>query len=142
MKKVLLFGTALAFAFVVSCTKEVEQEAVATDVVNVEGENVADAQQDLNQDVIDAQEAVNAAQIELDEATAKGDQVLTTAAQTKLDELQASLEMIQKNAGEAIRATDGRMEGADKQLENTEDAAKARLDNVENAADNIKDKVK
>ncbi|WP_226065698.1 hypothetical protein [Kaistella polysaccharea] len=132
-------GAALLFA--VSCSKEVKEEAVATDVVNVEGENVADAQMDLNDDVINAQEAVNAAQRELDDATAKGDQVLTDAAQTKLNELQAKLDMIKKNAGEAIRATDGRSDGSDTRLDNIEDAAGAKLDNVKDAADNVKDKV-
>lgn len=141
MKKTLLLTAALSLMFAVSCTKEVEQEAVATDVVNVQGENVADAQEGLNADVISAQEAVNEAQKELDEATAKGDQVLTTAAQNKLNELQATLDRIKKNAGEAIRDVDGRMEGSDKVLDNTEDAAKARLENVEDAAENLKDKV-
>ena len=142
MKKLLLLATVTSLTLVLSCDKKMETEAVATDVVNVEGENVADAQTDLNQDVIDAQESVNAAQRELDEATAKGDQVLTDAAQKKLNDLQAKLDMIKQNAGEAIRATDGRVDGAGKRLDNIEEAAGASLENVEDAADNIKDKVK
>ncbi len=141
MKKLFVSALGAALLFAVSCSKEVKEEAVATDVVNVEGENVADAQMDLNDDVINAQEAVNAAQRELDDATAKGDQVLTDAAQTKLNELQAKLDMIKKNAGEAIRATDGRSDGSDTRLDNIEDAAGAKLDNVKDAADNVKDKV-
>lgn len=142
MKKSLLFAASLSLFLAFSCDKKVEQEAVATDVVNVEGENVADAQQDLNESVIDAQNAVNSAQRELDDAKMKGDQVLTGAAQKKLDELQANLEMIQKNAGQAIQTVDGRKDGAEKVLDNTTDAAGARLENVENAAENVENKIK
>lgn len=141
MKNVMMIAAVAGLTLFTACNKDAKTEAVATDVQNVTGENVADAQKDLNESVVEAQEAVNAAQKELDDATAKGDQVLMGAAQTKLNELQATLDMVKKNAGESIRATNGQMDGADKQLDNTTDAAESKLDNVEDQADKLKNKV-
>ncbi|SFH82928.1 DUF1090 family protein [Halpernia frigidisoli] len=142
MKKVWLIAAAAGFTFLTSCNKDAKMETVPTDVATVTGENVADAQKDLNENVADAQDAVNQAQKELDEAKAKGDQVLLGAAQTKLDELQAKLDAVKKSAGETIRATNGDMKGANKQLDNTNDAAKEQLKEVEKTAGKVEDKVK
>ncbi len=142
MKKFWLVAGLAGFTALTSCNNDAKKETVETDVTTVTGENVAEAQEDLNENVMDAQNAVNEAQKELDEAKAKGDQVLMVAAQKKLDDLQMQLDAVKKNAGEAIRQTNANMDGADKHLDNTGDAAANKLENVENTADKVKDKVK
>ncbi|WP_018674455.1 hypothetical protein [Riemerella columbina] len=141
MKKLFLTLGVLGL-LAVSCDKKTEKEAVATDVITVEGENVADAQKDLNQEVIDAQNALNDAQKELDKAKQDGNTTLVDVAQKKVDELQARLESIQANAGEKIRDVNGAADNADKVLNNTVKAAEAQTDNIEEAAKDIKKAVK
>lgn len=141
MKKLFLtLGVVATFA--VSCDKNAEKKAVTTDVTTVEGENVADAQQDLNQEVIDAQNALNDAQKELDKAKQDGNQTLVDVAQKKVDELQSKLENIQSSAGEKIRGVNGAAENADKVLDNTVKSAEAQTDNIKEAAKEIKKAVK
>lgn len=84
MKKVLLpLVAVVAFTFTSCEKKNNEATPVATDVENVQGENVADAQEDVNAEVADAQKALNDAQQALEEAKAKGDEAAAKVAERK-----------------------------------------------------------
>lgn len=141
MKKVTFTLAIAALAFTASCNNNSKPEVVTTDVETVKGENVADAQDDLNENAEDAQEEINKAQKELDEAKAKGDQVLVDAAQKKLDDLKMQVKNIQANAGKEIRSTDGDMKGANKVLNGKTEAAEQQLEKVEETAKEVKKKV-
>ena len=142
MKKVLLSLAVVGFFAFTSCKNETATVAVETDVENVEGENVADAQKELNEEVKEAQDALNEANLKLEEARTNGDATMIEAGEASVKDLQARLDEIQRKAGEAIQAVDGAMDGADKVLDNTTDAAEKQLDNLEEAADKVKDAAK
>ncbi|WKS94433.1 hypothetical protein [Riemerella columbina] len=142
MMKKLFLTCGILGLLAVSCDKNSEKHAVTSEVTTVKGENVADAQQDLNQEVIDAQNALNEAQNALDKAKKEGNPTLVDVAQKKVDELQWKLDEIQARAGKKIRGVNGAAENADKVLDNTVKSAEAQTDNIEEAAKEIKKAVK
>src|SRR5690606_13433524 len=117
MKKVLLSLAVVGFFAFTSCKNEGDKVAVETEVETVDGENVADAQEDLNEDLMSAQNELNEAKAELEEAQASGDATLVDEAQAKIDELQAKVDEIQQSAGDAIQAVDGAADTAEDVLD-------------------------
>lgn len=142
MKKVIL-SVMVAGLFFASCAqdKTTTTTPVATDVVNVEGSNVADAQEDLNASLISAQEEVNKAQEELNEAQAAGNTQLVGSIQARIDSLNQVIQDIQSRAGSAIRDVHGASHNAGDVLDSHVDAAEDQLDRVESQAQDLRDGV-
>lgn len=142
MKKILFSLVSLVAITACNDKDKTAETVVPSEVTTVHGENVAEAQEDLNESVADAKMAIAEAREALTKAQATGDVATISAAQQRLDELQAKTRHIQSTAGQTIRATDGTVSGANSRLNNTVEAAERQLENVENAAERVESTVK